>query len=273
MKTLLYISTLLLLISCGQKNNNQARKTLKSVVDTLVDNSKITDKNIELKKYIADGLLLKGEFSIFDNNLTRIGKLQITKIEPAQIIGKSTKLYNIDGSSIDCEKAYFIKIKYQSKEYVVFGQDIFEIKKNPKFIIFNEKKEKLNFIQISNFKLGDTYDGGLSGCAVYSILVLWNERNNHYSLIKFPENEDIHTGNSALKQAVLFHDDSADEKIYKVTMRQDTLVIGIKAIYQEGGSVFNLKTVISTDFPKSEKSDKIVFDTNENLEKKMDEIK
>jgi len=43
MKTLLYISTLLLLISCGQKNSNQTAKTHESAVDTLADNLKLSD--------------------------------------------------------------------------------------------------------------------------------------------------------------------------------------------------------------------------------------
>jgi len=49
MKTLLYISTLLLLISCGLKNNNQTTKTLESVVDTLTDSLKVSDNNTKNK--------------------------------------------------------------------------------------------------------------------------------------------------------------------------------------------------------------------------------
>jgi hypothetical protein len=272
MRTLLYISTLLLLMSCGQKNNNQTTKTTENEVDTLVDNSKVSDNNIQLTKYVAEGLLLKGEISFFDNNQKRIGKLQITEIEPTQIIEKSTKMFDIDGSTDKCQKAFFLKIKFKNKDYVVFGQDVYEINKKEIFNTYNKNKEKLTLFPIANFDMGASDEEGLTECEEYSILVLFNKTKNHYSLIRFPENEDIHTGELNPKYAVLFDDDMAGEKINKVSMRQDTLVIGIKATYQEGGSVFNLKTKLSTDFPKSEVSDRIRFDTDEEL-KKMEEIK
>ena len=272
MKTILYISTLLLFMSCGQKHNNETTKTTESEIDTLVDNSKVLDNNIQLKKYVAEGLLLNGEISFFDNNQKKIGKLKITEIEPTQIMEKSTKMFNIDGSTNKCQKAFFLKIKFKNKDYLVFGQDVYEIDKKQIFNTYNKEREKLTLFPIANFDMGASDEEGLTGCEEYSVLILFNKTKNHYSLIRFPENEDIHTGELNPKYAVLFNDDMAGEKIYKVSMKQDTLVIGIKATYQEGGSVFNLKTKLSTDFPKSEVSNRIRFDTDEEL-KKMDEIK
>ena len=49
-------------------------------------------------------------------------------------------------------------------------------------------------------------------------------------------------------------------------------MIGIKATYQEGGSVFNLKVKLSGELPETKISDRIRFETDEEL-KKMDEIK
>ncbi|GAB1360636.1 hypothetical protein MASR1M31_24550 [Porphyromonadaceae bacterium] len=57
-----------------------------------------------------------------------------------------------------------------------------------------------------------------------------------------------------------------------MTVKQDTLVIGIKATYQEGGSIFNMKAKLLGDFPETSLSDRVRFETDEEL-KKMDKIK
>jgi hypothetical protein len=119
--------------------------------------------------------------------------------------------------------------------------------------------------------MGASDEDGLTGCDDYSLLVLLNNKKKQYSLMKYPKNEDIH-GEAANKFASLFHDDGSEEKIYKVTVKQDTLVIGIKAIYQEGGSVFNLKAKLSDELPETRISDRIRFETDDEL-RKMDEIK
>ena len=272
MKTLLCISTLLLLISCGQKNSNQTAKTHESAVVTFADNLKVSDNNIELKKYVADGLFLKGEFSIFDNTLKKIGKLQITEIESTQILERSSKIYNIDGNTDNCQKAFFVKVKFKNKDYILFGKDIYEIDNKQTFNIFNTKKEKLTLFPVKNFVMGASDEEGLTGCDEFSILVLYNSTLKLYSLIKFPKNGNVDEVAFKPKYAMIIDDDRAGEKIYKVSMTHDTLVIGIKAIYQEGGSVYNLKTKLSTDFPNSEITDTIYFRTDEEV-KKMDEIK
>jgi hypothetical protein len=272
MKTSLYILALLLLISCGQKSSNKTTKTFESAVDIVADSSKVSEHNNELKKYIADGLFLKGTVRLFDTNQKRIGKLEISEIGPTFIIEKSKKMFNLDGDTDNCQKAFFLKVKYKNKEYIVFGQDVYEINQDQKFTTLNKKNEKITLFPITNFKMGAMDEDGLTDCEDYSILVLHNNSKNHYSLIKYPKSE-FNWREPKLSQAVLFHDSSVEEKIYKIFMNKDTLIIGIKATYQEGGSVYNIKTILTKDFPESEITDTIKFETNENLQKKMDEIK
>jgi len=271
MKTLLYISTLILLISCGQKNSNSTSESKKNNKDSISKTSNLTDSKIEFKKYVADGMFLKGKIRLFDNNLKIIGKLEIDKITLAQILEKSTKMYNVEGQTDNCEKAYFLKVKYLDNDYLLFGQDVYEINNKQKISTQNENREKLTLFPITNFKMGASDEEGLTTCDDYSLLVLLNENKNQYSLMKYPNNEDIH-GEASNKYASLFHDDGSEEKIYKLTVKQDTLVIGIKATYQEGGSVFNLKVKLSGEPPETRISDRIRFETDEEL-KKMDEIK
>lgn len=271
MKILIYISALLLLISCGQKSKISTAESKIIEKDSLPETSNLPVSNIVFKQYVVDGIFLKGKVRLFDNNLKSIGKLEIAKITPVQIFEKSAKMYNIQGETDNCEKANFLKVKYIDKDYIVFGQDVYEINNQQKFSTQNEKEEKLILFPITNFEMGASDEDGLTCCDDFSLLVLLYENRNQYSLMKFPENEDIHDM-AASKYASLFHDDASEEKIYKVSIKRDTLIIGIKAIYQEGGSTFNLKAKLSGKLPETIISDRIRFETEEEL-KKMDEIK
>ena len=271
MKALLYISTVLLLMSCGKKTNKSTDELKTNISDSIVSTSNLTESKIEFNKYVADGMFLRGKVRLFDNDLKMTEKLDINKITLVQIIEKSTKMYNVGGQTDNCEKADFIKVKYLGKVYTVFGQDVYEINNQEKFSVQNEKNEKLTLFPITNFEMGAGDDDGLTGCDDYSLLVLLNENKKQYSLLKYPDNEDIR-GANAYKYAVIYHDDGGDDKIYKLSIQQDTLVVGIKSIYQEGGAVFNLKIKLSGELPETRISDRIRFETDEEL-KKMDEYK
>jgi hypothetical protein len=271
MKTLLYTLTILLIMSCGQRNNNSLTESKTSDKDSTTETLALTEDKIEFSKYVADGMFLKGSVQIFDNELKSIGKLEINSITIVQILEKSTKMYNIEGKPDKCDKANFLKVKYRGNDYTVFGQEVYEINNQQKFSTQNDKNEKLTLFPITNFEMGAADEIGLSECDEYSLLMLHNESKNHYTLMKYPSNEDIH-GRDRNKYASLFNDDMSEEKIYKLTTAQDTLIIGIKAKYQMGGSVFNLNVILSKEFPETRISDRVRFETDEEL-KKMDEYK
>ena len=270
-KTHFFILIILIIISCKQNNNDQTLNTTQSKTDSLTDNSDVTLSSIDFETYVADGMFLKGDVKLFDNNQNLIGKLVITDIEPTQIIEKSIKMYNLGDTDDECQKAYFLKIKYKSTDYIVFGDQVYEINKKQRFNTYNEKREKLTLFPITNFKIGVSDEEGFTGCDDFSILVLFNEKTNQYFLIKYPENDDLRS-NSEYKYAMLFHDDGSEDKVYKISMIKDTLVIGIKSIYQEGGGAFNIKAKLSANFPESKITDRIRYELDEDLYK-LDKIK
>ena len=270
MKTLLCTSIFLLFISCQSKHNNKSAELISTVTDKIVTPPTVTENKVEFKKHVADGMFLIGNVHTYNDDLKSTEKLQIDTISTVQILELSSKMYNIEGKPDKCDKAYFVKVKFQDKDYIVFGQDVYEINNTQKFQTQTDKNVNLSIFPITNFEMGASDEIGLSGCDDFSLLMLQFGIKNHFTLMKYPMNEDIH-GESAHKYATLFHDDGADEKIYKVMAIQDTLIIGIKAIYQMGGSVFNLKVSFSNPFPETRISDRVRF-TDDEL-KKMDEIK
>jgi hypothetical protein len=256
-------------MSCGQQNSSSSTE-LKTISNDSMTQAIIQPKvNIEFQKYVSDGIFLKGKVRLFDSNMKNIGELDIDSIIPVEILEKSPKMYNVEGQTANCEKAIFLRVKYLDKDYVVFGQDVYEINKQQRYTTQSDEKGELTLFPITNFEMGASDEDGLTGCDDYSLLVLFN--GGHYTLMKYPMNEDIH-GNATSKFACIFHDDGSEENIYNLSVNEDTLVIGIKAFYQEGGSIFKLKANLSSKFPETFISDRIRFETDEEL-KKMDEIK
>lgn len=258
------------LIGCEQNLNSIKSKEL-----TVIGNdeyvSDIDTTNL-FREYVTDGIFLKGDVRVYNNKLKKIGALSIPFIEPVKILSKTTLMYNVENSTDICDKACFVKVRYQNQEYIVFGKDIYEINNNEKHVAINEKQQKIVLLSITNFEMGASNEEGLTGCDDFSILMIHNNTTNKYLMVQFPENDSIRTGNFNPKQAVLFHDDGSDDKIYKLSIIEDTLIIGIKSIYQEGGASFNLKTLYGKDFSKSKITDKVVYETDNELQK-MEELK
>lgn len=271
MRTSLYFLIAVLFISCGQKTKNSTIESEAIEIDTIFKTSSLTENKIEFNKFVVDGIFLKGKIRLFDNNLKFKEYLEIDEIKPIQIFEKSTKMYNVGEDTENCNKAFFIKVKFQGKDLTVFGQDVYEIKNQNSFSTQNEKNEKLTLFPITNFKMGSEGEIGLTGCDDYSLLVLLNENKNDYTLMQYPDKEDLRKTNE-YKYAIIHHDDLCQDKIYKLSIQHDTLIVGIKSIYQIGGSIFNLKVKLSGELPKTTITDRIRYDTDEDL-KKMDEVK
>ncbi|MDR1761046.1 MAG: hypothetical protein LBR55_01205 [Bacteroidales bacterium] len=272
---IIILSALSLIVSgCGQnntrkqaENNETAVEERQGIVSEQEKNNFIVENKIQFEEYVTDGMFLAGEIRLYDDNFNRIGELEISEITPIQILEKTSKMYNQEDDAYECDKANFLKVKYFDSNYIVFGQDVYEIDNDMKYSI--ENKDTLTVFPITHFEMGASDDEGLTGCDDFSFLVLHNETKNHYSLMKHIKNE----GNEEVwrKYAVLYHDDGEYEKMYNLSIDEDTLIIGIKAWFQEGGAVYKLKVNLLSELFETEMSDKIEFEYNE-LDK-MNEIK
>ena len=249
MKKKVSIVILLLVISCVNKTESITEKNAEIKTDTL--NSSINEKEeakITFNEYAKDGVLLQGELTLFDENLNKVGNLEIKEISKVQILEKSINFYTIENSNDYCLKSNFIKINYKSKNYIVFGREIYEINEKEKFDFQNEKNENFTILPITNFEMGASDDDGLTGCDDFSYLIIYNKANNKYSTISAPNNQENHSNE---KFANLLHDDGSEEKIYQVKVVNDSLILKIKVSYQEGYGSFNLNTSFKDNFKNS----------------------
>lgn len=207
-------------------------------------------KKVEFVKHQRDGIIINQNNRLFDENLNEIGSIYSLGFEKVQIVGMTKKRYNLKNSTDPCEKAYFVKIRYTGKECIIFGKEIFEINEQQLFRFQNTKGDAFCIFPVTNFEMGASDDNGLTGCHDYSVLIIANEKENSFHPIKIEAN----------KNAQLLHDDSANEQMYRVSIQKDTLIIGIKAFYQEGGSAFNLVTTFKDNFTRSVYKDKKAFE-------------
>jgi hypothetical protein len=249
------ILLLFFIISCTQKKESQAIQTSKTKTEATDSKNKVVKPKFE--KYLKEGIVLKGELQLFDENLNKTEKLEVKEISRIEILEKSTTLYNIDKSNDYCLKSNFIKIKYKENSYIIFGKDVYEIDPEGKFDFINND-EKFSVFSISNFEMG-AYGGedGSTGCDDFSLLMILNKNNQIYYTLAIPENQEY---KSNTKFANLIHDDGSMEDIYNAKVLNDSLIMGIKISYQEGYGSYFLKTSFKDNFTKSKISDQKRFD-------------
>lgn len=260
MKIQISIITLLFFISCKKTDTEQATQNPENKTQSVIKSNDTLNKGkVEFEKYSASGIIIYQNNRLFDENLKAIGQLYSKGFEKVQILERSKKMYNLENSSEHCEKAYFLKIKYNNQECIVFGKDVYEIDMKQKFSFQDPNGDQLSLFPVTNFEMGASDEDGLTGCDDYSILIIENKNKRTFTSIKYPTN-GTNDKIKKLEKAVLIHDEGANEEIQSVATKKDTLVIAMKATYQEGGSTFNLKTTFKDHFAKSIIKDKINFE-------------
>lgn len=182
-------------------------------------------------------------------------------------------MYNVEGSTDYCQKAYFLKVRYDDAEHIVFGQDVYHVTFNETHSVATASGDTLTLFPISNFDMEASDEIGLTGCGDdYSLLALYNETKDTYSLMQHPEDGNIHFGKQYDEYAILLHNDGGHEEIYSMSLRQDTLIVGIIASHQEGGAFYSLKAVLSGDVPKTEVSDFVSFENEDDFREMSEKI-
>lgn len=248
---------LFILITIGF-NNCGIKKEPKKV------SSDFNELNIKFESYSKQGVFLRGKIILYNDSFYRTKKLFLMNITPVQIIAKSKTICSLKVDSSDCSKAYLVKVKYEGKIYNVFGKDLYEINDKQNFSFEDSLKNKYNIFPVNNFEMGAADDKGLTICDDFSVIIIENIKEKKYSFIGNPEKENN------FKYAVLMNNDGKEEEIYKAVMVKDTLVVGIRCFYQEGGNTYNLKITTNGWWYSSLISDKTDF--NEPELKKLEQI-
>jgi hypothetical protein len=261
-KDFLYLLMFILLIGC--RNENAGSNAYSPVDSIAVAQHRVNVRKVIFEEHPAFGIIMTENCIVYDENGNESAHLNVKSFKKVQILGKTTEMYNVNHGDDKCAKANFVKVKYNDKVIVLFGKDVFEIDDKSRFPFSDAVGNKFSVFQVNDFVMGARDEDGLTDCGEYSILLVYNEQDDSYSTIGYPSNEVVHN-QFDLGKAVLFNDDMAAEKIKNVSVRNDSLIIGIKAVYQEPGSIFNLKSSIKDNFKRSVITDKINYDFYEDM--------
>jgi len=263
-KNLVLVSLIVLIVSCNNKTESKENKASEIKQESnLKFESKTSENYLKFEKYFKEGLLLRGQVKLFDKKLNQVGQIQVEEITAVQILEKSTERYNIGKSTDYCSKANLLKVKYKDNDYLVFGQDVYEINQNE---VSDLPNNLFVVFPVTNFEMGASDEEGLTDCDEYSYLIVFNKKTNKYLTIEIPDNQE---NIRSQKFASLIHDDGLAEKIYSIKMIHDVLILGIKISYQEGYGSYFLKTNSTDNFIKSIITDHNRFDD----ESKYEELK
>lgn len=252
MKKVIILFSLFFIISCADKDQKKPIQIAVEEKEVPANLATQKESKPEFTKYLKKGILLIGQIQVFDEELNALETIDIKEITEVQILAKTTSMYHLAKSTDYCLKSNFIKINYNKKERIVFGNGVYEINEKEKFDFKSEKNEAFSIFSMTNFQMGASDDVGLTSCDDFSLLLLLNHKDNQYITLAIPENQEY---KSNTKFANLVHDDGSSEEIYNAKVVNDTLVIGIKVGYQEGYGSYFLRTDLKDNFTKSEIAD------------------
>ena len=267
MKLPVYIG-LLLLAATSCKKTEEVQQTETVVTDTLPTPTNTRENEpLVFEKQLGEGIIIDKTLPEYDANFNETGTLATDGFKKVQILEVTTKMVNLKNSTDYCERAHFVKIKLNNKDHIVFGRQVFKIDSKSIFAIQDAAGDKFSIFSATAFEMGASDDNGLTDCDEYSMVLIENTSKQTLSLINAPSNKE-HRDQMGIKSVVLFNDQGSSEEIYKAAIVKDTLVVGIKATYQEGGGLFNIKSALRDNFSKS-----IITDYKRFEEDQMEELK
>ena len=183
------------------------------------------------------GLILKGTYNIYDKNLNVIKQINVNATTDVKILSatkferpKTKDLAEREEWQDYCEWANFLKIIYNNKELIVFGENILEIKNNKKHIF---KNKDIHFIEASSFlKKTGTLTEELSGCFCGDTFII--KYNREYSLVYDSDLKD--------KEYLFFiENEYGSESMYDIEFKNDTIFSKVSQSFQEGTGKYKLK--------------------------------
>lgn len=185
----------------------------------------------------SKGLLLKGTHNIYDADLNVIKTIQVEKITEIKILSatkferpKTRAKAKRDKWQDYCEWAKYVKVIYNNKELILFGEDILEIKMKEKKVFNNSN---IYFIHARDFlKKTGTLTEELSGCYCGDYFLI--KSNNEYSFVK---------SNKPNEEYVLFfmENEYGSAGIANTIIKKDTIYSKVNQSFQEGTGEYKLK--------------------------------
>jgi hypothetical protein len=255
---ILGIFTILVVFGCRQKTakdpGTKNMDSIQVVSDSKIEPDKIpkTDTSVIVNffDHNKEGLILPGEYKKYSDKIEVIGRFSISKIEKLRIIQISESKHPQTTHADYCDWANYVKVIYRNDTLVLFGRNVLEITSN--YDKLNLKSHKVELLIAEDFLMKTSDTDGLTGCDEYKNLIIKSDEDS-FSFIEQPAREN----KSPYVHAVLYNNEGLGEEIKKVKINNDTIILSINEIYQDGTGTYKLNIYFDKDGWKS-------FDTDRN---------
>jgi hypothetical protein len=271
MKKLLLLSIPAFLF-CACNNAPTSEKNMPG--DSVLSANTITANVINDGKFVVDenkGILIDDVISVYDTAFNKLTELKLMDYKEVEILSRTPDMYNRKGEKDICDKANYVKIRFDNTEYIVFGKNVYILERVIGSNFMNANNENCSLYLATGIKIGSANEEGSTGCDEYSVLLVKREKDSRYVLVEQPENRANNTSKQLIN-FVIYHDNGCGESIYRMWQNKDTMMVGVKAHCQEGGYSGTLKLLYHDYLCKSWWTEETAY-TEEEMHTKWQNLK
>ncbi|WP_108866817.1 hypothetical protein [Aquimarina aquimarini] len=175
------------------------------------------------------GIILPGNYSVYNEALTKTKQIKVQEIEEVSILRKTEQKRPNKRGQDYCEWSNYVEVLYKEEPLIIFGEKLLSISSEKEYKLDNYN---IDLITGENFTMGAADENGLTGCDDYSDIII--KANATYSFL-FEDNSKSDVAK------VFYHDEGMFEDIKQAYVKNDTLVAQISQSFQEGTGKYTLK--------------------------------
>ena len=229
MNKLIVLLPLILFISCGQAKTTNKKDKLALTESNNTD----TIKYLQLSN---KAVLLGSDLKLLDKNYKIIKDISNFNGKIIEITAVSKYYQKLKPTDDFCEDFKYVKVKSKEFEGIVDGRRVYATIESDQNRTIEIGQNKIVLTVTRNFGIGVTNEEGLTGCTVYSPILLQDKSSDYEGLIEMVKNKLNDSHLVYYPYYELKDDDGATDKIETIENKDNKIILAIKRIYQEGSA-------------------------------------
>ncbi len=185
----------LCIFACSKPQNKETKAQIyqeKELVTTDIKSTKIEKNNnvtkkIKFKKLNTQAVLIGDKIELLNNDLKKIDDISDWTGKIIDIVGVSDSLFNQKNDI--CDAFWYVKIKFENKEGIVNGKQVYKIQSSEQGIDFTINNKKVEILTTEHFAVALEYQNDFMGCPMYRPIVIKDSANNFFGIVDFIPNK------------------------------------------------------------------------------------
>ncbi len=222
MYKLILIFTSFILSACGQQTlDNKQNKILETLTKDTVSYYEVGGKAILLGKsinLIDSAFYISKNINDYNEQIVEIGAI-------------SNNYYKLNKFDDYCDEFKYVQIKCEDFKGIVDGRNVFFPIKSLQNKTLEYNGNKIEFIATENGGIGADDENGLTGCTINTPVYFIDKNAKYEGVIKMVTNNYY---NDDFPYLELKFDDTANDEIEKIEVKDGKYYLKINRSYQEG---------------------------------------